>query len=136
MPGGAGQRTGFDPRLAQMKPATAQTEKQPGQQEGLHEEVGEACRVGDGVPDHHSPGVAVDELAGGSLHLVGEPQGREDDRDPCAASDREMTGFRLRNGLPPQALSEPVPVRPGRLGSMNGREVLKDIFRERGFPWR
>ena len=36
----------------------------------------EVDRVGDGVLDHHPPGVAVDELARRGLRLVGEQQGR------------------------------------------------------------
>ncbi len=65
-----------------------------------------------------------------------ERYGREDDPDLRAAYDREMNGFRLRNGLPPQTWSELVLARLGRLASMNGREVLKDVVRERGFPLR
>jgi len=65
-----------------------------------------------------------------------ERYGREDDPDLRAAYDREMNGFRLRNGLPQQTWSELVLARLGRLASMNGREVLKDVVRERGFPLR
>lgn len=65
-----------------------------------------------------------------------ERYGREDDPELRAAYDREMNGFRLRNGLPPQTWSELVLARLGRLASMNGREVLKDVVRERGFPLR
>ncbi len=65
-----------------------------------------------------------------------ERYGREDDPELRAAYDREMNGFRLRNGLPPQTWSELVLARLGRLASMNGREALKDVVRERGFPLR
>jgi len=65
-----------------------------------------------------------------------ERYGREDDPGLRAVYDREMNDFRLRNGLPPQTWSELVLARLGRLASMNGREVLKDVVRERGFPLR
>lgn len=65
-----------------------------------------------------------------------ERYGCDDDPELREAYDREMNGFRLRNGLPPQTWSELVLARLGRLTSMNGREVLKDVVRERGFPLR